>query len=395
VEAVVGVRYWAPFVVNFFCLFGLFFLVLHWAKKKGVPRPVSFLSLLMSPILLIVSTSAGFDLCSVFFGALACLLLEKYLDEKTEEAFLALVFSALCFASVRYESIVALPILFAGLWLAERGRPIRWKVWFVAGALCLPLLVQRLLTWGTFENPPGVAPFSAGHFADHFLPFLQAFFLDGNGPYPVLLHWLGLGGLFFLFRKPRPHSLIPLAYGLFLFVILLAHHFGFAAHPTQARLFLPLTVGLCALGLSFLARMEMDSRWVCGIFFLLFLHHHQYTLLDPLSTQLTMTREVRYLRDFLGEEGKRSDLYVYDRPGQLMALGKSAISWDYFKQHREEYLTNLRNKLYGRILVIERVKYNSPPEEYPLVKEGYTLTPLLERQLGPVDRLRLSRVEAR
>lgn len=394
VHALIGMREWSPFVVNFFCLAGLFFLFLHWARKvlPAYPRWIALFCLLMNPVLLIVATSAGFDLCSTFFALLSCVLLQKYLEEKSEASLDALVYTVICFASVRYESILALPLLFVGLWWESGRKLLPWRYYGIAGFFVLPLLAQRILTWGSFENPPGVEPFSPSHFVDHFVPFAQAFFLDMNGPYPVLLHWLGLGGLFYLCRKPRLGALMPLAYGVFLFVLLLSHHFGFAGHPTQARLFLPLTLGLTALAVYFVAELKAASAPLLGVLVVLFAHHHQYTMHDPLSTQLTMTREVRLLRDYLGAEGKRDDLYVYDRPGQLMALGISAISWDHFKQNKAEYLANLGNKLYGRIIMIERVKYAEPVEEFALERDGFSLLPLREHQLSPSDRLRLASV---
>jgi hypothetical protein len=381
-------------VVNFLCLAGLFFLFLSWARKvlPTYARAIALLALLMNPVLLIVSTSAGFDLCSLFFALLSCVLLQKYLDTKSEASLDALVYSVICFASVRYESILALPLLFAGLWWESGRKLLPWRHYAAAAVFVLPLLAQRILTWGSFENPPGVAPFSLGHFADHFMPFARAFFLDMNGPYPVLLHWLGIGGLFYLYRRPRIGNLMPLAYGVFLFVLLLAHHFGYAGHPTQVRLFLPLTLALTALAIYFVAEMKASSAALAGIFVVLFAHHHQYTMLDPLSSQLTMTREVRHLRDYLGEDAKRDDLFVYDRPGQLMAFGMSAISWDHFKKNQAEFLANLGNKLYGRIILIERVKYAGPAEEFALERETFNLTPLREHQLSPTDRLRLSSV---
>lgn len=394
VQSVVGLRYWAPFVVNFFCLFGLLFLAEAWACRRlgAYGRALAWLALLMSPVLAITSTSGGFDVCSLFFGFASFLLLFRYAEHREENALRALVFTLVCFASVRYESIVALPVAAAAVWWIRRSVP--WKLCGVALLLLAPLFVQRYLTWGSFENPPGVPAFSLGHFRDHFLPFLSAFFVYGRGPYPILLHWLGVAGMLLALRRPRAETLATAAFGFFLFVLLLSHHFGFADHPTQVRLFLPLTFALSLLALYFLRQFsaQLDLRAVVVLFLLLFVHHHQYALSDPLSTQLTMTREVRHLRDFLADEGNRGDLYVYDRPGQMMALGQGAVSWDYFAEKRVELLGNLRDKLYPRILFIERVKYKSPAE-FALERDGYRLVPLREHQLSPEERLRISRVE--
>jgi hypothetical protein len=298
---------------------------------------------------------------------------------------------------VRYESIVALPlmaaalVLFEGLGWLKKLPPL---VMAALTVLVLPLLVQRVLTWGNFENPPGVAPFSFGHLRDHLPVFVHSFFFDARGPYPIVLHWLGVIGLGLSLRKAKEFAWVPVAYGIFLLGLLLAHHFGLANHPTQVRLFLLLSfsLGLCALyGLSSLESWS-EPKAVLLIFALLFVHHHQYAVSDPLTTQLTMTREVRHIRAYLAKEDHRDDLFVYDRPGQLTALGFSAISWTYFEEHRDETLQALKASLYQHIITIDRVKYKQP-DATPLVRLGYKLAPLIEHQLSPEEKLRLSNVE--
>lgn len=396
VHGVLGLRPWSPFVVNFGCLFGLLFLAIQWGKKQ-VPQKgqiLTWLAVMMSPVLLIVSTSAGFDLCSLFFGFLAFLLLGRYLERKEGAVLRALFLTLVCFASVRYESIVLIPLCAAWLWLQDRKNP-PWDLYATVALLVVPLFIQRYVTWGSFENPTDVPPFSLKHAWNHLPAFLKAFFIDGRGPYPILLHWLGVGGLVLFLRRPQWPRLLPLLYGAFLLVLLLSHHFGFADHPTQARLFLPLSFGLTLLGVYFLGQISafIDYRALIGVFVVLFFHHHQYSLSDPLTTQLTMTREVRHLQDFLKEEGKMGDLHVYDRPGQITALGRSAVSPNHFKENKNSLIDNLRNRLYDRILVIEKVRYNGSADESSLIRDGYRLYPLREHQLSPDERLRISRLE--
>ncbi|MGZ3694215.1 MAG: hypothetical protein ACXWQO_08435 [Bdellovibrionota bacterium] len=402
VQHIAGVHYWAPFVVNFVLTFLLFFLSLSWARKSLPtslhPLILTALALLMSPVLAIVATSAGYDLCSLVIALALWLLLARYNEQRDGATLQAILYGLVCFASVRYESIAAVPLVIAGLtffegltWLKKVSK----ETIAFSALLLLPLVIQRILTWGNFENPPGVAAFSFGHFLDHFPIFVQTFFLDPKGPYPILLHWLGLLGLALSLTRLRGFAWLPLSYAGFLFVLLLSHHFGFANHPTQARLFLPLSfaLGLCAL--YALGRLEKwsEPRAILAIFLLLFLHHHQYSVSDPLSTQLTMTREVRHIRVFLGKEDHSDDLFVYDRPGQLFALGHSAVSWAYFEEHRDELLLNLKNHLYQKILAIDRPRYDGKPGGMPLIGLGYRLVPVMEQQLGPEELLRISKIE--
>lgn len=402
VQHVVGVKHWAPFVVNFALTALLFRLSLSWARRTfgGALHPVvlTFLALLMSPVLAITATSAGYDLCSLVIAFTLFLLLARYNASRDGATLEAIGYGLVCFASVRYESIAAIPLMFAALCLFEGKawlKRVPLSSFVFAFVLIVPLFVQRYLTWGNFENPPGVKAFSFDHLMNHLPVFIHSFFLDPAGPYPILLHWLGVAGIVLSLKKLREFDWLVLSYSSFLLCLLLSHHFGFANHPTQVRLFLPLTfaLGLCAI--YALTRLERFSepKAILAIFLLLFLHHHQYAVGDPLSTQLTMTREVRHLRTYLAKEDHQDDLFVYDRPGQLTALGFSAVSWTYWEEHRAELLAGLRNRLYQRILTIDRPRYNGKPEDAPLIREGYRLTPLLEHQLSPEERLRVSRVD--
>ncbi len=403
VQHVVGLRWWAPFVVNFISLVILFQLVLQWAMRelpeRFLPKSVTLLVLLMSPVLSIVSTSAGFDLVSLTIGFASFLLLWEYAKRRDPGTLECLLFGLVCYASVRYESIMAIPFTAAGLFLLE-GKGLLKKVSLqtivMAGLMVLPLFVQRYLTWGSFENPPDRDPFSLRNFMDWSPIFLNSFFIDGRGPYPILLHWLGLGGLALAVKRMRGVGMIPLVFSAFVLTLLISHHFGRADHPTQARLFMPISFSLSLLAIYLLKDLErwVDPRYLLMVFAVLVYHHREYAVHDPLTSQLTMTREVRHIFDFLEQEKRPGDLYVYDRPGQLSALGLSAISWNRFRNETKTQLDNVRTHLYNRLILIDRPEYKPKnPEEWAVDKPGYILRPLREHQLTPEEYLRIAVAE--
>lgn len=403
VQHVVGLKWWAPFVVNFVSLVLLFQLVLLWAQRelpeRLLPRSTTVLALLMSPVLSIVSTSAGYDLVSLTVGFAAFLLLFEYGKKQDPATLECLLFALVCYASVRYESIMALPFTAAGLFLLEgKGifRKVSVQTILMAGLMILPLVVQRYLTWGSFENPPDRAPFSLKNAMDWSPIFLRSFFTDGAGPYPILLHWLGLGGLVMAVRRMRGVGMIPLVFLGFVLTLLISHHFGRADHPTQVRLFLPISFALSLLAIYLLKDLErwVDPRYLLMVFAVLTFHHREYSLHDPLTSQLTMTREVRHIRDFLAQDLRPGDIFVYDRPGQLSALGLSAISWNKFKDERKSYLDNIRAHLYNRLILIDRPKYKpKKKEEETFEPRGYKLTQLRAHELTPEEYLRISVAE--
>jgi hypothetical protein len=403
VQNVVGVKWWAPFVVNFIFLVLLYYMVLQWALRilpeRFLPRSTTLLALLMSPVLSIASTSAGYDLVSLAVGFASYLLLLEYAARRDAATLECLLFGLVCYASVRYESIMAIPFTAAGLFLLEgKGilRKLPVQTYVMAGVMMLPLVVQRALTWGSFENPPGVAPFSLWHAAKYGPIFLQSFFIDGSGPYPILLHWLGVGGLVVAVRRMKDVGMIPLVFLGFVLLLLLSHHFGRADHPTQVRLFLPISFGLCLLAVYFLRELEtyVDPRYLLMVFAVLVFHHREYAIHDPLTAQLTMTREVRHIRDYLAQDSRPGDLFVYDRPGQLSAIGLSAISWTKFKEEKKSYLENLRAGLYNRILLIDRPQYKPKnPGEWALDQDLYRVKPLRKHELTPEEHLRIAELE--
>jgi len=388
VHAVNGMRWWSPFVVNFACLTGTFFLSFAWAKRyltPALPRTLlTLLALAMSPVLLINATSAGFDLCSLFFGFLSALLFARYMEEGDFRVLRALIFTLVCFASVRYESIVALAFVGGAVLYRDGSKKIPWNL--VAGGLglLLPIFAARFLTWGQFENPPGVPAFALEHLVNHLGAFFMAFFFDPRGPYPILLHWMGVAGIATAVPRLKLGGRVILAYMAFLLALLLSHHFGFAGHPTQTRLFLPVSVALCLMALYFLSSIEryVERRGILAVFVILLFHHHQYAVSDPLMTQLTMTREVRHIRDFLEEDGRRGDLYINERPGQLSALGLSAISVNALTKKQEGYLENVRRGLYGRLVLVGK--------NTTVVNGPFALDTLRRHMLTPQEELRIS-----
>lgn len=187
--------------------------------------------------------------------------------------------------------------------------------------------------------------------------------------------------------------MVPLVFMGFTFVLLLSHHFGRADHPTQVRLFLPISFSLSVLAVYLLRDIEryVDVRYLMIIFVVLCFHHRHYAIHDPLTAQLTMTREVRHIREFLDKEARPGDLYVYDRPGQLSAMGLSSVSWDRFKKERKGYLGNVRSSLFNRLVLIDRPKYKpADPADASLEQPGYRLEVQREHQLTPEERLRIS-----
>ena len=130
-----------------------------------------------------------------------------------------------------------------------------------------------------------------------------------------------------------------------------------------------------------------------GVMALLTFHHFQYSLHDPLSTQLTMTREVRHLYDFLKANPDKGDLFVYDRPGIITAQGRSAISYNELQAKGGLYLAQGRAKLYQRVIVVHSHLFHPKEGEFDIFRPTQKLTLLQENQITPDGWLKIYRAE--
>ena len=362
VQRLVGFREQSPFIVNFISLFFLYFLVLKWALKT-YPSQIYWVAyaLLMNSALAIYATSAGYDLVSLTMGFVIFLQLQEYFSGPEDDKLRSVVLGCIAFATVRYESIVLL-VLFLGYLLITQGPILLWKkisstYVLIMVLLLIPTGLQRILTFGQFENPPGIPPFSFQHFLDHFPTFLHSFFIDINGPYPAILHTLGilsLGKIIFQ-RKTivNPFLGIIATFFIVLTSILLSHHFGWANHPTQARLFLPLSLALSLLAIPLLADLSraLGSYAITLVMLYLVFFHNSYSLQDTFMTGLTGQRMMAAEREFLAKNDDKHTLHVYHAPGQISAFGYSAVGWRNFADRRNQYLENIQTGVFQKVLL--------------------------------------------
>jgi hypothetical protein len=372
---VFGVHPENAFVLNFLLLVLLLFTTAVLLKK--VPlwlRVLLIFSLALNPSLAIHAATGGFDLCSLVFGLWTFVLLWRYLQTPVPGALSTLVFAAFCFVQVRYESIVILLFLFVLLLLFQGKRFFsdlkgRW-LFILSPLLLLPSLIQRILTWGRFENPPGIPAFSWQHIPLHFPEVSRELFWTWWGPYPCVMDILGLLGLIFLlFRlkdKNRRWMLgFSVAYALYIVLLLLAHFMGIAESSTQIRLFMPLTIFLffaLALGLTARRAGRILVALCCvaqiGLGF-------RYIQQDPLLENLAMALETQELLHYLKPQDTTGILFIYRRPGQLISLGYSSVLPEFYQKHEDQIKVLLHSGLLKKVYeVISRPTENPGPLPY-------------------------------
>ncbi len=279
VHALVGYRPQNIFVLNTI-LFGLFLVVLfgwvytvgrrsgsseHSTATKSQPADEAALFLglaaqcmvLSLPIVVLSAFSAGFDFMAAISFFAVLLLLQFYLKMPRADRLVFLWLSLLLNAHIRYESFVYLPVVIFVLVLSGNIRfefLKKYKFLYIFSSVCLiPIITQRYLQKGNYQNPEGVRPFGFEHFQQNFLDLIKSFFVfDSQLPFNSILSWAVVLGIVVLAFDKRRWFLTSIkrldknntfVFTTFLLtainiVVYLFYYFGRASHPSSARFFI-------------------------------------------------------------------------------------------------------------------------------------------------------------
>jgi hypothetical protein len=329
------------FILNFVLFVALLFTFFCILENKGLWVQVAGTILLaMNASLAWHVASAGFDLCSLLFALWTFIFLWKYLQDPTYAQFKLLAFTALMFIQIRYESVMYLPIILTAMLSLHWFRTwtlIRQSKWLLMFPLLLvPIILQRILTWGRFENAPELPPFTYMNIPRHGAIFLDFFFTYKDSIYPLITNALGIIGVFALFRiyrgrKSRLFIYTCVVAALALLMLMLCHHMGRASLYTQYRLFMPLTVALLA---AFCFSLSADRRILWALSPLLLLQVFMgYRFLNEHRDFEDLPREMKIIEEFIARDPNSNSVFIYHRPGQITSSGQSAVISKYFSHH--------------------------------------------------------------
>ncbi|MEI6205269.1 MAG: hypothetical protein WCP20_00670 [Desulfuromonadales bacterium] len=367
----------------------------------------------LCPILTLTATSGGFDLLSACFLGWTFVVLGQFIQHQTTESFAFLWMNLLLLAHTRYESFVFSVIIIAGLLFFRRLDKqlfIRFShVYLVTPLALVPLVFQRILCRSKFEQPPGVDAFSAKHFIANIRHFFEVisdttFFF----PYPGLLLWLCLILIPFLLSAFLRRTLLSdntghrqLVYivlgclSVYLLIVF-SYYFGDPRHPTAARFFVLPVVAMA------LAPIIAHRVWpvifsqrllLTGATGLLLLYF-PVTSGDRFTQSLELIRETEHVQSFLEQLKNKNIFIVTDRPGIYTAFEYGASDFEYANKHKNELLVELKNNLYGDIIVIQHVAYSDykPVTTQVLDSEFILNPPLAEYQITGSYFLRISKI---
>lgn len=413
VHVMSGYRYQNVFALNFLLLWAFLCMIYLSVRERAGTRPAvaTCLLLLSIPTLTLSATSGGFDLCSLFFFGLSFILLRQFLAQPSSRTFAMLSIQLILLSQIRYESIAYVTLILAAILLFRRFRlrliTLRPLLYAATPWLLLPMLLQRKLTPNTFENPPGVPPFSAGHFLKHLRDLVQGMIhFQPDFPYPSLLNLLAFAMIVAIllraFMRLRLfHSRVSREWTLILtgtvtlgLAIVLSHHFGYFPHPTQARLFLVFLSALALIPLAFHLHFPalLNQRRLLGIAAGSFLLYHPVAIQARFPNALTIVRETEEVYRFLKTESA-SILLVIERPGQFTVANRGAVGFDYATRNEAALLADLQRGVFSDIVVVQKIRYaDGRPAPGHGLPAGFQLNPVKELMITGEELLRISRV---
>lgn len=361
------------------------------------------LVLLSHPLMSLYATCAGFDLFSSV-GVLAFLIFAKaHMTYQRRSSLRLLLIASVVLCHCRYESFAFSGAVLAILWrmnyLSIKEVFKEKKLLFTLLLFTLPIVAQRILSIGGYEQPQGKSLFSQENFMRNAAAFIKNFWnYELYLPYNFILNCLLVIGimpaLIIVLRKPksvgRDISIISFILVFIDLAIIMPHVGGQLNDATQFRYFIIMC--LFSVYLYFLVSLHFKfsgkSHLVFGI--ICFLIFHPIAQEDKVHARLILNREFKVEKEFIQKSHLSNILIITERPGMWTAERQPAISFEIalIKGKQQQLERATRENLYNKILVFQHVFYNLEDETklgyvpYDNDLKGWNLNPLYKRQLS-------------
>lgn len=411
------------FVVNFICTVGLFFSF-YWYQRRWFSRFHSLvgMSLLAAiPLVVMWSTSCGFEIPNLFFAVLVFIAFDRLLVERSGPAATYLMATVLLLSQIRYESaLFALCIL---PWMPFLVKRVEYKnIGFrslLIPFLFLPVVWQRRISFGqgVFQMKDNKPPFSINYLFGEGakkgnLEHAYDFFTAAQPQYGTipLIFWAAMAGLvgsiIWLARHRRDAGLRLWASAGTAFAIVLTHaailflyFWGNLTLQYAIRLgiiFMPFLVVLVVVLLHQATKSADRLRYyvVVGVV-ALFAYYWPVAGANAAVKQIFIYREFRLVKRFVEKEYPDKDvLMITDLSNLYVPFRFSAIRVGRANRQPEFILRKVDRKLKSDMIAVQRIQYKdgAPQPQTKLDPEKYELETLYETQYNGGHKLRISRV---
>mgnify|MGYP001316780211 CR=1 FL=1 len=387
--------------LNLGCWIGLIYLLYLNIHKHASNIALCIIPIMLSiPILSLCARSGGFDLLSVFLLTLIFHLI-RMIDENPSDRLLWILWSILLFfVHTRYENIIILSIVVPYLIYKHRIHNHRFiELWTSLGLFfLLPKWYQMRFSSGHYENEEE-ALLSFSNLYSHLGSFLDALFdVSSQIPYNNILNIIGLFGFALIIWDIRAKHLVARAsfevFAITIFsCIFLAHFLGDPQNQTSLRFFLMLNIMLALTSVYALHRLRLPPRLFILFSVAMTCIYHPISVRNEYMNALLYPREARIVYDMLQPLRATNTLVLVDMPGAFVIQNVGALSIEYANLNIEDLHDEFHQKLYGRILVVQRIMHeNQLPTEEDQLNDQYRLLPLITHQTSDEYFLRISEV---
>lgn len=366
VHYVAGFQPMAGAYANCATLFSLLFIVgVIGFNLFGFSGSIGLQLLLLShPLISEYATCAGFDLFASVFVVFALVSAYIYSATPSKESLRALLITLVLLCHCRYESFLFAGIIFIGLILMLKlSLSALWKEKGFIGIcliLLLPLIAQRIISVGTYEQPEGEALFHYSHLVKNGLAFLKNFWrINFFDPYNQILNILWVVGLIpacaYLIKKKDCIGIITVASFLASFAVVMFHTAGDMTGATQARYFIIFCFFTLYVWLILSVKFKLDGNFQLLFGAISFLVFHPVAIEDKLHAALILNRELRFEMAQIAPYNKQNILVISERPGMFAAQRISAIDYATAlrKGQYKELQEHMRDGTFDKIFVFQ------------------------------------------
>jgi hypothetical protein len=416
VHVVKGYHYENGFLLNLIALFMILFGITRiLASRFGWTVALSAALLVTSsPVLIFGATSGCMETLTLLLLLTSGFFLYEFLTQPNPESGALLILQLILLSQARYENLIYV-FVFSLVILASRdgfGKWVKPNLLLIALApiFLLPMVAQRILTSGHFEQPTGVPVFGLQHFLKWAIRFKDLHLsMNDEYPYPTLtLAFSVFLIILFAFRSrfklrinlQRPIGLAALAIigsvgaGL---LLTLFFYFGDPFHPASSRFFMSYSVvmTLVPVLVHALKPTLLKKEMLVIIALFSFFVYSPIAQSGRFTQSQILIRETAFAYDFLQKKTEgRNFLLITDRPGQYTVANYGAVNFDWANTHRDEIQTEIKRHLFQEVYVFQKISYeNERPLPETTLDESFKLIPLTELQTNATEYYRISRVD--
>jgi len=373
IHIVSGYRYQNVFALNFIIM--LVFLCMVYVVTRRFASHVTALAAMVlvvaSPVFPIYGTSGGYDMFSALFFGFTVVILFRFIHHPDADTYALMWLTLLMLSNIRYESFIFWIMIHIGIL-----KLLRWQffkshayVFVLTPLLCLPYILQRVLTVGKYENPIDVPLFSFGSFVRNIhVLFVNLFNFGYYLPYAGLLNIAAILIIgYIIYRilqkgdrisRPDTHfGAIVLGCVLIHMVIILSHHAQQFDHPAQARLFFIFTVFVSLMPVIFKVMFPafISGKTLMTGAVVLFFLYHPIAVENQFMNFLHPMRTNGICRSFLKESNTQNPLIITRWGIQYVPLGYNTINFNFFNANKDEFVAEIQAHLYDKVFIFMEV----------------------------------------